>query len=639
MKLAGWSCGLGAVVSVVLLLVWAPATPAKHDPTHSFSGNWKMVFPDKPTQGPMSLRGLTAQAAKNGLTGRGYRYGAWLTANCAAETQWYVGTAERGRDKGPIVACTNRSGGEIWAIFKSLYKDNSGAFVEVGINWVAGASAVANSHNLPSGPVASWNIYFVGHFPQDGSKPEASCTPPRRPSSVSTTSARAMTPSSIGDTAEEGTLHREARATQARGGRERVTESACSFTWSMVDRFGEDADKDGLIDYPTAATNVPLTVEFDLVDETLCRQVVMTTPKAPGDFRWKVDGKPVPAVLVPDRKCVFRYDFPKEGTFKVEVASLSSSGSGEVVVQDWLIAGLGDSMASGEGNPDVKKSRAAAAKWQFERCHRSANSYQARTARDIEDKDSKTSVSFVHLACSGAGISKGVTGPYFGIVDGGADLPLPQQARELRDWVRSGEVDAVLLTIGVNEFEFGNVIAFCAKWDECPETEYKNGNTLNQFALDRIGELKNLYAQLAAQLAFVPKDRIYITEYPDLFTGADKEICADILNAKIDSIDKAESQWLVDHMLRPLNLAIRLAAKVHGWRVVQGAESGFKGHGYCTPGVERWIVTLTESRQRQDDNNGTVHPNERGHEEIAKLVLKVLRPDLYPADKPRPPAP
>lgn len=531
---------------------------------------------------------------------------------CKNGPRFYRGGYTAGGDRGKIMGCGTPTG------MRGRWRSNVGGQFQNGSYEIRISSRnplkFTGTFRQDDGVTGKYTGTWSSHFDGDGA--EGACPAPRKPSA-----------------------HRAPRTTQARNGRARAVEGACAFTWSMVDRFGEDADKDGLIDYPTATTKVPYTVEFNLISENLCRQVVMTAPKAPGDFTWKVDGSPVPAVLVPGRNCVFTYDFPKEGKFKVEVVGFSTSGSDDVVVQDWLIAGLGDSMASGEGNPDTRKRRDAAAKWQFERCHRSANSYQAKTALELENADHKTSVSFIHLGCSGAGISSGVTGPYFGIVPGGADLPLRQQAQELKDWVGPREVDAVLLTIGVNEFEFGSVIGFCAKWDECMTTDYKNGKTLAQFARDRVDALKGLYAELARQLAFVPKNRIYITEYPDFFTGADRRICADILDAKFDSIDSTEAAWLVGSMLNPLNSAVRRAAKDHGWRVVSGAQSEFKGHGYCTPGVERWIVTLTESYDRQGDTNGTVHPNERGHDQLADLVLGVLRPHLYPNKAPRLPTP
>jgi hypothetical protein len=73
--------------------------------------------------------------------------------------------------------------------------------------------------------------------------------------------------------------------------------------------------------------------------------------------------------------------------------------------------------------------------WQSEQCHRSALAGPARPARAIEQADERTSVTFLHLACSGATINDGLLGSYAGI-EPGARLP-PQVTA-----ARSGHVRA-----------------------------------------------------------------------------------------------------------------------------------------------------------------------------------------------------
>jgi len=86
----------------------------------------------------------------------------------------------------------------------------------------------------------------------------------------------------------------------------------------------------------------------------------------------------------------------------VRLERLTDVGSAEIWVklEDFLIVGLGDSNASGEGNPDVPG--LARPLWEDFRCDRSAQSYQARAASAIEKASDHSSVTFVHLACSGA---------------------------------------------------------------------------------------------------------------------------------------------------------------------------------------------------------------------------------------------
>ena len=126
----------------------------------------------------------------------------------------------------------------------------------------------------------------------------------------------------------------------------------------------------------------------------------------------------------------------------------------EVAVRDLLIAGLGDSIAAGEGNPDrpvalsdegfcfrrfgtgseyYRPGRATfkgdrtceaghsppenlaewsqlGARWMSQACHRSLYSYQLRTALALAVENPHVAVTFLPLACTGATIENGVLG-------------------------------------------------------------------------------------------------------------------------------------------------------------------------------------------------------------------------------------
>ncbi|MEM9360378.1 MAG: hypothetical protein AAGB04_29730 [Pseudomonadota bacterium] len=116
----------------------------------------------------------------------------------------------------------------------------------------------------------------------------------------------------------------------------------------------------------------------------------------------------------------------------------------EVRVKDIFVVGLGDSFASGEGNPDVpvrfSRERSADygapteniqlagyparvggwrkigdrdfikhnAKWLDQACHRSLYSHQLRTALQLAIEDPHRAVTYLGYACSGAEITKGL---------------------------------------------------------------------------------------------------------------------------------------------------------------------------------------------------------------------------------------
>ena len=186
----------------------------------------------------------------------------------------------------------------------------------------------------------------------------------------------------------------------------------------------------------------------------------------------------------------------------------------QIEVRDFLIAGLGDSIASGEGNPDrpvalsdegfcfrsyltsveyYRPGRAGytgdktctagssgglsawqkvAAQWSNPACHRSLYSYQFRTALALAVRYEHIAVTFLPLACSGATIDSGLLGSQRGrecIFAGNAincqgtvNAQVTQLAEDLataRKRQPHRQLDLVLLTIGANDIGFSGLVA------------------------------------------------------------------------------------------------------------------------------------------------------------------------------------
>lgn len=153
------------------------------------------------------------------------------------------------------------------------------------------------------------------------------------------------------------------------------------------------------------------------------------------------------AVVIREVDCEtpVRFDvpFPAGATLSV-LQSGATPLSTDVVVEDLFVLGLGDSFASGEGNPDVPvqfddarhviygpapdddplagyPARAGAwtevgdpvflglqAGWLSPRCHRSLYSHQARVALQLAIEHPHRAVTFVGLACAGAETTAGL---------------------------------------------------------------------------------------------------------------------------------------------------------------------------------------------------------------------------------------
>jgi len=198
--------------------------------------------------------------------------------------------------------------------------------------------------------------------------------------------------------------------------------------------------------------------------------------------------------------------FGKEGTYNVTLEVIYANRdpatiTKPIIVQDWLIVATGDSQMSGEGNPDVpsamwnayqdflatispmtieelyeRRDESAVlhawwetylsldaspwAGWTDALCDRSQNSGWVLAGQDIESCDNKTSVTFVHLACSGAIVEHGLIGPYPGTAKLGLfdyaychSHPdcIPPQLEQARQLVGSREIDALMISIGGND--------------------------------------------------------------------------------------------------------------------------------------------------------------------------------------------
>ncbi|MCC6779337.1 MAG: hypothetical protein IT537_22380 [Hyphomicrobiales bacterium] len=187
----------------------------------------------------------------------------------------------------------------------------------------------------------------------------------------------------------------------------------------------------------------------------------------------------------------------------------------EIEVRDVLIAGMGDSIAAGEGNPErpvrlsdegfcfrrfdgVEYYRPGrdgyrgnkscnitpgedfgaadwarqSARWMSGPCHRSLYSYQVRTALELAVENRHVAVTFIPLGCSGATVTQGFLGPLRArecpSPGTGAACPgsVRAQIEELTELMKLAKrqrpgrsLDLVLLTIGANDVYFSGLIA------------------------------------------------------------------------------------------------------------------------------------------------------------------------------------
>jgi lysophospholipase L1-like esterase len=390
--------------------------------------------------------------------------------------------------------------------------------------------------------------------------------------------------------------------------------------WTVIDRYGGDANGDGKIDEPT-----PLRPEGinafpvrALPSVAICEELERAT--------WRVDGKPADAWLEPGEHCGAVVEVRGEGDHLVKVLGRNRAEVARVEIDDKLIVAIGDSVASGEGNPKGKKKP----RWLDEGCHRSAAAGFEQAARQLGEVDRRRSITFVSLACSGAEIEEGLLGEYDGV--GGDRKPYAPQVDRLNRIAevrgrRKGEpeVDAVLLSVGANDLHFSEVVVRCANLDDCRKPAKGPLEARLQALGPRYDELGDALREE------VPGAPILIGEYFDPTHDEAGEICKNGPGLA----GEAEVKWAYNQVLRPLNAAVRTAAHRNRWQYLEGIASDFTHHGYCVRKPKRWVRTLPQALDMKNPL-GTLHPNEDGHRAIARRVAGPLA-ELLDFRTPAPP--
>lgn len=321
---------------------------------------------------------------------------------------------------------------------------------------------------------------------------------------------------------------------------------------------------------------------------------------------------------------------------------------------------------------DAAKAEAAPV-WQNKRCNRSSISGQAQAALALERADPHTSVTLVHLACSGAEILTGLIGPYAGVEVPPGARDLPPQVDKARALIGGREVDAVLLSIGGNDAGFGEIVKACIiqdgchNWDAqvqagiedqlhqlCELTSFFDADCLERYSrlIERYGGLlpdnaaeifgdgaaalpgdyRDLAAALADAFPAVAADpgRVYISEYPNALEDDDGTICTSEEDGPFNmlpGISLDEGLWLRGTVTPGINGLVAHAAADHGWTLVDGIFDGFAGHGYCAD--HGWFRRLQDSFRMQGTMEGVVHPTAPGHVVYGEEYLAELLGELY----------
>lgn len=291
--------------------------------------------------------------------------------------------------------------------------------------------------------------------------------------------------------------------------------------------------------------------------------------------------------------------------------------------RDIVIVSVGDSMSSGEGAMDPMNG------WSFAQCDRSELAGPAQAALRIEDDDdpdtfddAHSSVTFVHLACSGAWTESGLLGSFPGTGTQASLGPLlPPQIYTIPSILGTRKVDALLMTSGINDIKFENFLVHCLDNDDCAGVPFQ-GEPVGDVIGQRLGRLPDMYASLSNRIGEmgIEADDVYLLEYPDPSKDDAGEYCDYRFATK--HLEPTELEFLEFTMQVPLNQRGAEAAQAHGWNRVGGVMSAFRNHGVCAGFY--WSNGIGDSLSSQGTVYGGFHPNIAGHAVFGDIIYRSL---------------
>lgn len=303
----------------------------------------------------------------------------------------------------------------------------------------------------------------------------------------------------------DGILAAEQRLARATDGRGWAREMVNNLCVDQSGRIPETCQRDGERENYMSPTDhrIGIAVVGGLMPGALCAWTLDDKENPP---------KQITAPCTEELKTRVRYGVTTLASVDVGLPDGTAQRlTTEIAVRDLLIAGMGDSIAAGEGNPDqpivlddegfcfrrflsattseyfrpgragFKGSKACDstptpltewqrlnARWMNAACHRSLYGYQLRAALALAVEQAHSAVTFLPLACSGSTIELGFLGslrtrecPPTGNCPGSTVA----QVTQLKDAMaiagkqnKDRKLDLILLTIGANDIWFAGLV-------------------------------------------------------------------------------------------------------------------------------------------------------------------------------------
>ncbi|MEY4995747.1 MAG: hypothetical protein RLZ67_472 [Actinomycetota bacterium] len=332
---------------------------------------------------------------------------------------------------------------------------------------------------------------------------------------------------------------------------------------------------------------------------------------------------------------------------------------------DYVIAGMGDSFGSGEGNPAKKKTYALT--WRTTRwwnadgttdpeaaadCHRSSQSGFYKSVRRLKNMYPHINFIYKNFACTGAKIQDIYRDGYVPPTeqntqdtDGWSkETSYRSQLDQVDEWLREkmptrsqAHLDALYLSIGGNDAGFATAITHCVVV-RCTV----NTNEIEELRGEIYAHLRDKYETLNRKFQdpdrYANTQHVVISEYPNFVKNENGEWC-ESNDVPLSRVSSAEWEYLWGQIGDPLLRFINRAGDLYGWSVAS-MEDRFKYNVLCDSNEEEnaWINNdeFAQDNQGNDMTGGSgialsmgmVHPNNAGYEAYADAITPKLKSQI-----------
>jgi hypothetical protein len=349
-----------------------------------------------------------------------------------------------------------------------------------------------------------------------------------------------------------------------------------------------------------------------------------------------------------------------------------------IPIRDVVIATVGDSFLSGEGNPHLAYRRPLGgadspffgkrSEWLDIRCHRSLFTGAVIAVERLARRVRTQSVTMLPLACSGAETKEGILGPYLGretntqaIEDQGQNftpLPiddifqtrvLPTQFQLLARTLCPGNIaggacnqqavqpDLVILSTGGNEIGFADIVRELAAGKEKPPLSLAQ----------KLDKLPALYKEINDAIDAIKPRKVFALSYPDptqqfrKINGRDKLVYCDDVKATLEDgtfvprfatllgfgITAKGAKAAQQEVIKPLNKHLSDAATRFKWQLMTLPDDVQQGHGFCSK-TAAWFYGFGESLQFQGligSDKNELH----GDIDIGNVPSGAMHPNIF----------